>query len=146
MEHLVLLKSSRREESFATGCTEKCPGHFFLRLVGVESDHVPLEIGRHPDSLPAEVTVGVLSLGVFHHMELQLVFEVEHLATDLALQFSTYFVFGSDVNIAPPSLGISLLTNSALELSVYLREKNKLVYVIKERYKIYFLFSTSSMY
>ena len=93
MKHLVFLQSSRREETFATGCTEKCPGHFFLRLIGVEGDHVSLEVSGHPHSLPAQVTVGVLSLGVFHHVELQLVFEVENLVTDLALQFSTNFVF-----------------------------------------------------
>ena len=52
-----------------------------------------LEVRRNSHSLPAEVTVGVLSLGMFDHVQLQLVFEVEDLVTNLAVQFSTYLVF-----------------------------------------------------
>ena len=128
----MFLQGARREESLATGCAEESPGHFFLRLVGVEGDHVSLEIGRHPHSLPAQVTVGVLSLGMFDHVQLQLVFEVEDLVTNLAVQFSTYLVFGSNVNIAPSSLGITLLANCTLELSIYLREKMQFFHVMSQ--------------
>ena len=93
VEHLVLLQRPGGEEPLAAGRTEEGAGHLLLGLVGVEGDHVSLEIGRHPHSLPAQVTVGVLSLGMFDHVQLQLVFEVEDLVTNLAVQFSTDFVF-----------------------------------------------------
>ena len=89
----MLLQGPGGEEPLAAGGAEEGAGHLLLRLVGVEGDHVSLEVSGHPHSLPAQVTVGVLSLGVFHHVELQLVFEVENLVTDLAFQFSTNFVF-----------------------------------------------------
>ena len=117
----MFLQRSRREESFATGCTEKCPGHFFLRLVGVEGDHVSLQVGRHSHSLPTQVTVGVLRLRVFNHVKLQLVLEVKHLLTNLAVQLGSDLVFGSDVNVASSSLGISLLTDGTLKLTVDLQ-------------------------
>ena len=120
VEHLVLLQGPGGEEPLAAGGAEEGAGHLLLRLVGVEGDHVSLEVGGHSDPLPTQVAVGVLGLGVLHHVELQLVLEVEDLLTHLTPQLGPDLVFRSDVNVAPSSLGIGLLTYSALELPVNL--------------------------
>ena len=96
-----------------------------------------LEVGGHSDSLPAEVTVGVLSLSMFDHVQLQLVFEVEDLVTNLAVQFGSYLVLGSDVDVAPSPLRIDLLTNCALELSVYLPEQKLNSFVSSDEFNKY---------
>ena len=85
MEHFVFLESSRGEEPFATDCAEELSGQLLLRLVGVEGDHVSLEVGRHPHTFAAEVTVRVLLLVVFHHVKIQLVFEIEELLANVTL-------------------------------------------------------------
>ena len=117
----MFLKSPRCEESLTTGRTEESSRHLLLRLVSVEGNHVSLQVGRHPHPLPTQVTVGVLGLCVFHHVKLQLMLEVKHLLTNLAVQLGSDLVFGSDVNVASSSLGVSLLTDGTLKLSVYLQ-------------------------
>ena len=92
MEHFVFLESSGREETLAADRAEEGPRRLLVGLVRVEGQHVPLQVSRHPHPLAAEVAVGVLPLVVLHHVQVQLMFEVEQLLADVTLELGAYLV------------------------------------------------------